>query len=276
LERAKVNTPAATADIIADRLKTAYAEVQAHQLRMAAKNAKYRDKKLRASLRYETGDSVYFWDPYSGDVSGVPEKHRLRWSGPHVLTERIDAVRFRMVRSDNQKEVVVNINRLQPTYFWSSDRPLTDPPYYGLIDDTYYRPPKDTAKMKKGWLFIVQLVPNNADAMPWCVAKCTKRKQDGQIEYQWYGNYNNDIMGLFRPTWQRADGTTYASEESDKESDDDEPFMGSDSGCSPLFAKDADVIYARGFKLLPSGKIPTAIYTILHDSPNVDWSLPIN
>lgn len=258
------------ASALAERLASAYRVVRQHQLRMASKNADYRNKALRPLITYEAGDTVLFWDPSGADKSKASPKLHLRWSGPHVITEKISDVHYRMDHSTTKNNRVVNINRLQPFNCWSSERPITDPPYWGEVDECEFLEPPPGYKVRKHTFCVVALINS---AAPFAVARCMTRHNDGRLLLQWYGNEDENPLSTHKPCWKHfsrrlQQWTWYASDKPRHRTHT--PYTTEDTGS---FVREHEV-YVPGFRLRRDGRLPRVILDILSDADAVDWTLP--
>jgi hypothetical protein len=101
------------------------------------------------------------------------------------------------------------------------------------------------------------------------VAKVLKRRRDGTLEFQWYGNLYNDVFGGHLPGWfNKTDKTIYWSAKPVHYKHEPYTNVLTDT----LFSeKNA---YTPGFKLLPDDTIPVAVLKILSDSEFMPWCLP--
>jgi hypothetical protein len=87
------------------------------------------------------------------------------------------------------------------------------------------------------------------------------------IIVHWYGNYHDNILGTWRPTWLHGKAKQHRHEHSAHRPGNATPL----TNVEPLLPEQ---IIVHGFHLDLSDKVPTPILHIIENHPQVQWQLP--
>ena len=112
------------AEKMTSSLKKIFIFVRERQLRASLRNAERRDEK-RVDVEYSVGDMVLFWDPNDSLYSVTCDIRKLRerdaprawkfpWSGPHVITTKVNDCTYTLFHTRRQETIRVNVENLRP------------------------------------------------------------------------------------------------------------------------------------------------------------------
>jgi exodeoxyribonuclease III len=206
---------------ISDSLKFSFEQAQILQTAMAERNQE-RKPDNEYKPEFEPGDLLLVWEKASaesrlkgdirrlqGDEGGVlPGKLRNPWQGPFKML-RWTGERTCMIER-NGKEEEYNVNRLTKQYEWDAEHPDTS----GLliaqgqskepaqkkrkIEDRNTLKPK----LEVGHMVIFPKELARGHRSPFGMGKILNIRQDGIVEFQWFGNYFYNANGIFQPGWK--------------------------------------------------------------------------
>jgi hypothetical protein len=251
-----------------EHMKKIFDATRVHQDRMARIRKQYVDAK-RTAVLYTPDDTVLFWEPNRADITEA-KKQRLRfhWTGPHVVRERISPMHYKIARGgDDSKVVLVNVNRLSPFEYFSADLPSTEPPFYGQEYIPYKISNPAERVLKKGCLFVIKLAVDDDNDLPFGVGRVLTMRRTGDVDFQWYGNTANSLLGCYQPLWLPREGEPYAAAQPRAAAD--KPYRGHDTGS---VVERTDVLVPR-FQLIDQ-RIPHDVLVCLSEEPSLDWCLP--
>ena len=196
---------------MAQRLVRAFKQVRRLQNLRHLRNKALRDKKA-VHVMFEVHDPVLMWEPSSPErhygpnrvfpkgwehtkqpAEERPNKWTYRFSGPHIITEKLGGDNYKIFHTGRKKMIPVRATRLRRHYPFSADLSDTYPPQSGEVNAaSSYPPPKETqphevksAHPKMNDVCVVFL-PENPSQFMW-VARYLGMKDDNH-QVQWFGN----------------------------------------------------------------------------------------
>jgi hypothetical protein len=260
-----------------------YKIVRENQAKIASAN-QARNNKNRSTINFTpedkenniNGDLILFWEPRQTkrlrddtasvlDASKAPKKWTPIWTGPHTVVAREGDNHYRIFHRGKGTRIKTHVNRLVRFYPWSDVTSSTSD-----WEDTH-------AYRSGEWAHNdVMIVVPLLQPHPFGVAMLTNAKQDGSIEYQWWGNNAKkastafSITQTYSPGWIRnstsSRPTVYYGKE--KENDNDIPYMGHEE--TPMTQRD---IVVHSFELTASERLPAVILKATDEDYRVWWTM---
>jgi hypothetical protein len=260
---------------LSQTLKAAYEHVRVKQRSDAEKSMlRRRGTTYTAHVTFAIGKSdgttpyefAMLWEPQqpkklalgNGDEVRAPSKWTPKWTGPHkvvgkILNDQGNFHRYVIWHNSRAKTEKCHVNRLNKFNPWSTELPSTS---YWLDGRLGY---EQGGFAQTDELIIVPL----QKPYYFGVGKVSTSKADGSLEYQWWGNTNDNNKGTFQPGWRRVTHPQvyYADK---RKHHSHKPYMGSED----VIIKQKDIIL-HGFELTEGGRLPASVRRALEDDVRV-------
>lgn len=226
-------------------------------------------------VSFQPGELISYWEPEQADKEHwKPKKLQFRYRGPYPVV-RQDGDHYIVDRRGT--EVTVNPNRMRKYYIWDEDELLE-----GVLGPSNSQPPQEnhshanpTPAPAVGQLVIVRRDMTREQPLPFQTARVIG-SEGGSLHVQWLGNRRGETLGTYHNGWLESrrladvrgtermvyyrDTPTHAKAA---------PYTNEVSATDVILE---DVI-CWGFHLTYDDKLPKGVVSLLHDDPNVTWSL---
>ena len=163
----------------------------------------------------------------------------------------------------------VNVNRMRLYRFWEDGRPSVtkDKP---LTEFEKNQHKQFCKKPKPGQLAILAMEATEENPACFEVVKILKKKENGDLLVQWWGNKENNPLGCHRPSWvDPRDNKHYFRTKPILKKH--VPYTNDISNTRVT----EDMLHISGFKLTEANSIPAIILKFIHMDENYDWFLPV-